>query len=62
VANLIVRPEIWQRYHRIASRSNVLLAQGHLEKQCQIIHILVQRLTDVSELSREIDARSRDFH
>jgi error-prone DNA polymerase len=62
VANLIVRPEIWQRYHRIASRSNVLLAQGHLEKQGQVIHILVQRLSDLAALLREIDARSRDFH
>jgi error-prone DNA polymerase len=60
--NLIVRQEVWQRYRQAAFRAAVMLAHGRLQRQRQVIHILVERLEDISQLLREVETRSRDFH
>ncbi|MBI2825754.1 MAG: error-prone DNA polymerase [Planctomycetia bacterium] len=61
VANLIVRPAIWQRYRRAAKGAAALVAHGKLERQGEVIHVLVNRLDDLVELSRRIGSQSRDF-
>ena len=61
IANLIVRPEIWERYHRAARRATAMLAQGFLQKQDEVIHVLVQRIEDLSALMTGVDSQSRDF-
>ena len=60
-ANLIVRPEVWERYHRAARTAQILLASGPLQRQDGVIHILVDRLEDLSSLLPHVDSRSRDF-
>jgi error-prone DNA polymerase len=60
-ANLIVRPEIWERYHAAARTATAMLAHGRLQRQEKVIHVLVTRLDDLSEMLAEIDPRSRDF-
>jgi error-prone DNA polymerase len=60
-ANLIVRPEIWERYHAAARTATAMLAHGRLQRQDNVIHVLVTRLDDLSEMLSEIDPRSRDF-
>jgi error-prone DNA polymerase len=60
--NLIVRQEIWNRNHRVARRASALAAHGRLQKQGEIIHVLVSRMQDLSTLLADVDARSRDFH
>jgi error-prone DNA polymerase len=60
-ANLIVRPEIWERYHAAARTATAMLAHGRLQRQENVIHVLVTRLDDLSEMLAEIDPRSRDF-
>jgi error-prone DNA polymerase len=61
VANLIVRPAIWERYRRAASTATALLAHGRLERQGEIIHILVSKLEDVVTLTQRLATQSRDF-
>ena len=61
MANLIVRHQIWERYRRVAYASTVMLAQGTLQKEADIIHILVTRLEDLSHRFADLRNRSRDF-
>ncbi len=61
VANLVIRPDVWQRFRPAAKNAVALLAQGRLERQGEVIHILANRLTDVREISGRMDSRSRDF-
>lgn len=60
--NLVLRPEIWQKHHRIARQSNAWLVHGVLENRENIIHILVGRIEDVSDRVGSLVQRSRDFH
>ncbi len=62
VANLIVRPDIFDRYRAAARHSTLLQAEGKLERQGQVIHVLAFRLQDRGELLEGFAARSRDFH
>ena len=61
VANLVVRPAIWERYRRAASTAVALLAHGRLERQGQVIHVLVSKLEDVVPLTQQLASQSRDF-
>jgi error-prone DNA polymerase len=60
-ANLIVRQEIWERYRRVAAGANALIAHGRLQRVGEVIHLLVDRLEDLSRLLGEVETRSRDF-
>ncbi len=62
VANLIIRPEVWQRYYRAARTAAALLAEGPLQREGQVIHVLVRRLEDLSDRLRGMRSQSRDFH
>ena len=61
VANLIVRPAIWERYRRAATTATALLAHGRLQRQGDVIHVLVSKLEDVVLLTGRMGSQSRDF-
>ncbi|MBI3723496.1 error-prone DNA polymerase, partial [bacterium] len=62
-ANLIVRPRVFERFRRTARGATFVLATGKVEREGEIVHLLVRKLEDVgSVLSLELKARSRDFH
>jgi error-prone DNA polymerase len=61
-ANLIVRPEVWERYHHTARTATAMLAHGRLQRQDTVIHILVNRLDDLSKRIADLGVSSRDFH
>ena len=60
-ANLIIRQEIWDRYRRVARNASAMVAHGHLQRESNVIHILVQKLEDLSSLIAAIGSQSRDF-
>ncbi len=61
-ANLIVRPEVWERYHHAARTATAMLAHGRLQRQDNVIHILVNRLDDLTKRIADLGVSSRDFH
>jgi error-prone DNA polymerase len=61
VANLVIRPDVWQRFRQAALGAAVLVAQGRLERHGQVIHVLVGRLEDLSQRLAELGSQSRDF-
>ena len=62
IVNLIVRPEVYARYRAVARHAALLAADGYIERQGQVMHVLVKRLHDLSGLIRGYELNSRDFH
>jgi error-prone DNA polymerase len=60
-ANLIVRPKVWERHRRVARLSVAIIATGLLQRQDGVIHLIVDRLEDVTEKLPELGHVSRDF-
>ena len=61
-ANLILYPSTYERYRPAARHAGLLQADGYVERQGQVIHVLVKRLHDLSHLLRGYQFSSRDFH
>ncbi len=61
VVNLIIRPAIWERYHRVARRAQAVLARGTVQRRDEVIHVFVERLQDLSSLLSGVEIKSRDF-
>jgi len=62
IVNLIVRPDIFQRYRQAARFAALLQAEGWVQRQGEVVHIMAKRLFDRSELIRGYSFTSRDFH
>jgi error-prone DNA polymerase len=62
IANLIVRPHIYDRYRRAAKHGVIVIARGRVERQGEVIHVNVSRIEDASGHMRDLLTRSRDFH
>lgn len=60
-ANLIIRPEVWERNRRVARTARAMVALGQLQRQDRIIHVLVDSLEDMTDCLSDLAARSRDF-
>ncbi len=60
-ANLIIRPDVWKKFRLAALRATVLLACGRLQRDGQVIHVLVSRLDDLSDQMGALMSQSRDF-
>ena len=60
--NLIIRQDVWQRFYRVARTAAGFIAAGRLQRQDEVIHVLVSKLEDLSESLRGLDSQSRDFH
>jgi error-prone DNA polymerase len=52
---------VWKRCRRAAIGATLLLAHGRLQRQGQVIHVLVTRLEDLSAWLAQLGSQSRDF-
>ena len=62
VANLVIHPPIWERNKRDARGKTALIAEGHIERQGEVVHLIVRRVSDLSARLSRLSHRSRDFH
>jgi error-prone DNA polymerase len=62
IANLIIRPNIYRAYRKAAKHGIVVLARGRVERQGEVVHILVRQLEEITLADSKDLARSRDFH
>jgi error-prone DNA polymerase len=62
VVNLIIRPDVFERYRPAARHAGLLQADGYVERQGQVVHIMAKRLFDLSHLLSGYQFSSRDFH
>ncbi len=61
-ANLIIRPAVYQKYRRAAHDSVALIAEGRVQRQGEVVHLLVASLQEMSQGLAELRSVSRDFH
>ena len=61
-ANLIIRPNVYERCRSAVRHGVVVLARGKVERQCEVVHVLVQSITDMDLRDEILDTRPRNFH
>lgn len=61
-ANLIIRPQVWERFKLVARTRLALIADGTVERQGEVVHVQVARVRDLSAAMAPVRAASRDFH
>jgi error-prone DNA polymerase len=62
IANLILRPKIYERFRAAARHGVTILATGQVERQGEVVHVMVSRLETLDDRFRQLKATSRDFH
>jgi error-prone DNA polymerase len=60
-ANLVIHQTTWEHFHRVARRAGAVIARGILQRQNEVIHLVVDQLEDLSRELSQIPRRSRDF-
>ncbi|MFM7842770.1 MAG: error-prone DNA polymerase, partial [Planctomycetota bacterium] len=60
-ANLVIRQKVWEQYYTIARRSPAWIAHGKLERRDSVIHLVVNRLEDLSHTLGPLHSPARDF-
>src|SRR5207247_3101776 len=62
ICNLILWPQIYDQYHAAARHATLLQADGYVQRQGHVVHVLAKRVYDRSGRLRGYELRSRDFH
>ncbi len=61
ITNLVIHVNVWARFRPIARRATALIAHGILQRQNEIVHLVVDRMEDLTALMRQYRNSSRDF-
>jgi error-prone DNA polymerase len=61
VVNLIVKPNVYERYRAAARHASLVQADGYIERQGKVQHIMTARLVDLTDVLRGFVHPSRDF-
>ncbi|MEX2217085.1 MAG: OB-fold nucleic acid binding domain-containing protein, partial [Phycisphaeraceae bacterium] len=62
IANLIIRPRVFEMDRKAARHASVALARGRVERQGQVVHVMVHQIQDITQTLQQLLVRSRDFH
>jgi error-prone DNA polymerase len=60
--NLVVWPWVVERQRSEVMNAKLLLVQGVVEREGQVVHLIAGKLKDYSHWLGRLDVRSRDFH
>ncbi|MBI1375175.1 MAG: DNA polymerase III subunit alpha [Phycisphaera sp.] len=61
VANLIVRPHVYEAHRRAARHGVVIVAHGKVERDGQVVHLLAERFDDLSDRFQQLLVKPREF-
>lgn len=59
--NLVIFAAVWKRFFKIARVSNAWIVDGKLENRQGVIHVVVGRIEDMSEMINNLPTTTRDF-
>ena len=62
VANLVIKPPVWEKYFKTARLSPAWLAKGKLEIRQTVVHLVVGKIEELSSHIEGLKTKSRDFH
>ncbi len=60
-ANVIVWPKLSERYRREVLNGRLLIIDGQVQREGEVIHVIARRLEDQSDLLGALPTQSRDF-
>ncbi|NOT01303.1 MAG: error-prone DNA polymerase, partial [Phycisphaerales bacterium] len=61
VANLIVRPRVYERCRRLARGAAALIVDGRVERQGEVVHVQASDLRELGEALGRVRVRTREF-
>jgi error-prone DNA polymerase len=61
IVNLVVWPRVWERHRKLVHQAVALLVEGHVERAGEVIHVIADKLEDLTDSMRRVFVRSRDF-
>jgi error-prone DNA polymerase len=56
-ANLILWPSVFDRQRRLVLSASMIACRGKLQKEGEVIHVIADQLTDLSDLLRSVEHR-----
>jgi len=59
--NLVMFAAVWKRFYKIGKSSNAWIVEGKLENRQGVIHVIVGRIDDMSEMLHDLPTKTRDF-
>ncbi len=59
--NLVVHVNVWERFRTVARSASALIARGMLQRQEEIVHLVVDQLENLKEVLGQYKPPSRDF-
>lgn len=62
LTQVIVWPDLAQRRRRIVLQARLLVVEGEVQREGEVLHLIARRLEDHSHLLGKLATRSRDFH
>jgi len=62
IANLIVRPKVYERCRSAARHCSFICAKGRIERAGSVVHVQVTGITTLDTEQDSLFVRSRDFH
>ena len=61
IANLVVWPKMFEKFRRIVLTASMLAAHGRIQREGEVVHLVVHRLTDLSASLAGIGEREAPF-
>ena len=66
VANIVIWPQVFERFRRAVLASSLMRVEGRLQREGDVIHVIAERIADLSTLLHGLGDRdpafpSRDF-
>ncbi len=62
LVNIIVRPDVYERYRRVIRQSQALIIEGTIQKEYGVVDILMKRCWTLDTHGTTDNVRSRNFH
>ncbi len=61
VANLIIWPSVFERQRRLILSAGMIACHGRVQREGDVIHVITEKLTDLSALLRSVGQRNEIF-
>ncbi|MAU97735.1 MAG: error-prone DNA polymerase [Fulvimarina sp.] len=61
IANLVVWPKMFEKFRRIVLTASMIAAHGRIQREGEVVHLVVHRLTDLSAALAGIGERDAPF-
>ena len=61
IANLILWPSVFEQHRRLVLSASMLACHGRLQREGEVMHVITERLEDLSALLRSVGQRGEAF-